>query len=210
MAAIVKSRFPEKRSRRFVCGSRTSRPNRSASLVIRPATDADCGAINRLATVATRDLLGPFLTSEQQAETHVFTPLDPWLIEDGTYFVAEIDGVIRASGGWSFREPMIRNPNLTSAPSSRGTASRARIRAMYTEPQSARHGIGRAMLSVCEMSARLSGHQQLELIATPVGELLYRACGFEKTGTVELTTPNGTAIQAARMVKNFRNHRPGV
>jgi GNAT superfamily N-acetyltransferase len=46
----------------------------------------------------------------------------------------------------------------------------ARIRAMYTDPVYARLGLGRAILAVCEVSARPSGHCELELLATPIGK----------------------------------------
>jgi len=173
-----------------------------APLHIRPATGADRPALENLAGLATRDLLGPFLSAEQRAVTSAFTPLDPWLIADGTYYVAEIDGEIRASGGWSWRSPMIHDPNAHSqAPESLAEGA-ARIRAMYTDPDHARMGLGRTILSVCELSARMAGMRRLELVATPVGELLYRACGYECVETVELEAPGGVVIPVARMQKD--------
>lgn len=172
-----------------------------ASVQIRPASGSDRRAIERLAEIATRDLLEPFLTIEQLAETSAFTPLDPWLLEDGTYFVAEIGGKIVASGGWSHRAPMIHDPNAAVQIPENLTGGTARIRAMYTDPAHARMGLGRTVLSVCEASARLAGYQRFELIATPVGELMYLACGYQRTESLKLETPGGVAIQVARMHK---------
>lgn len=172
-----------------------------APVLIRPATDADHPALEALAGLATRDLLGPFLSKEQRAATFAFTPLDPWLIEDGTYFVLEVNGKIRASGGWSWRGPMIHNPNRQYRPPESQSNGVARIRAMYTDPGHARKGFGRTILSVCELAARLAGVRRLELIATPVGELLYRACGFESVEIIDLDAPGGVIIPVTRMQK---------
>ncbi|MDP5220974.1 GNAT family N-acetyltransferase [Ruegeria sp. 2205SS24-7] len=130
-----------------------------------------------------------------------FTPLDPWLIEDRTYYVVEIDGVIRASGGWSHRAPMIHVPDMDQEqepPEMEGAAS---IRAMYTDPAFARRGLGQMLLGFCEMSARLSGHHQLQLIATPVGERLYERCGYTRVGATKLKVPQGVTILVTRMEK---------
>lgn len=189
-----------------VSGSLARLSKGPASVQIRPASSGDRRAIERLAEIATRDLLEPFLTKEQLAETSAFTPLDPWLLEDGTYFIAEIDGRIVASGGWSHRAPMIHDPNAAVQMPENPTGGTARIRAMYTDPTHARMGLGRTVLSVCEVSARLAGHQHFELIATPVGELMYLACGYERTELLKLDTPGGVAIQVARMQKIVRTN----
>ncbi len=168
---------------------------------IRPATEADLPVLDKLATSATRDLLGPFLSAEQRASSLDFTPFDPWLVTDGTYFVAELGGVVRASGGWSRRAAMIHQPaDRTICPDPLGPA---RIRAMYTDPVYARLGLGRAILAVCEASARLSGHSELELLATPIGKLLYVSCGFETVESVEIQSKDNVRFEVFRMQKRL-------
>nr|WP_233494753.1 GNAT family N-acetyltransferase [Ruegeria sp. A3M17] len=168
---------------------------------IRPATEADLPALDKLATSATHDLLGPFLSAEQRASCLVFTPFDPWLITDGSYFVAELDGVVRASGGWSRRMAMVHQPtDQTTCPDPSGPA---RIRAMYTDPDYARLGLGRTLLAVCEVSARLSGHFELELLATPIGRLLYLSSGFETLESVEIQSEDNVFFEVFRMQKSF-------
>lgn len=191
----------------FVSGNCTHFAQGPSPVLIRPATAADRQAVEELARIATRDLLGPFLTTEQRTVTSAFTPIDPWLIEDGTYFVIEIDGEICASGGWSWRMPMIHDPNTRIRPPAERGNGVARIRAMYTSPARARMGFGRTILSVCELAARLSGVHRLELIATPIGELLYRACGFESVEIIELNAPGDVIIPVSRMQKLIS---PGV
>lgn len=188
----------------FGSGSSRLETKAPAPVYFRPATGADHAEIEQLAKAATSDLLGPFLSAKQRKVTSAFTPLDPWLIQDGTYYVAEIGGVIRASGGWSRRTPMIHGPgNTRTCASGEETQTTARIRAMYTDPSCARTGLGRAMLTVCETSARIAGVSRLELIATPVGELLYSACGYEVLERVELDALDGVVIEVARMQKLF-------
>lgn len=185
----------------FVSGNSAQAAHGPAPVLLRPAAVADRPALEELAGLATRDLLGPFLSTEQRAVSSSFTPLDPWLIEDGTYFVVEIGGEICASGGWSWRRPMIHDPAAQIRPPETQSNGVARIRAMYTNPAWARMGLGRTVLSVCELAARIAGVRRLELIATPVGELLYRACGFESTQIIDLNAPGGVIIPVTRMQK---------
>ncbi len=186
----------------FESGSRKAATVAPAPVCIRPATEADRGAIERLARRATDGLLGPVLSAEQAAATSAFTPLDPWLIEDGTYFVLEIDSAIRASGGWSRRSPLIHDPQAQSSHTPCEETRSARIRAMYTDPSHARMGLARSILSVCEASARLAGMIRLDLIATPVGEFLYSACGYEVVERIDMNAPGGAVIPVARMQKH--------
>ncbi len=188
----------------FGSGSRSTPPEAPASVCIRPATGADRAAIECLARRATHDLLNPFLSAEQREATSAFTPLDPWLIEDGTYYVLEVDGVLRASGGWSGKTPLIHDPNAQSRPAQSKETGTARIRAMYTDPAYSRRGLGQSVLSFCETSARLAGISRLELIATPIGELLYGANGYEVVERIKMKAPGGVIIQVARMRKHFR------
>lgn len=185
----------------FESGSQKVATVAPAPVCIRPATGADRSAIERLARRATDGLLGPLLSAEQAAATSAFTPLDPWLIEDGTYFVLEIDGALRASGGWSRRSPLIHDPQARSSTAQSEETGSARIRAMYTDPSHARMGLARSILSVCETSARLAGMCRLDLIATPVGEFLYSACGYEVVEKIDLVAPGGVIIPVARMQK---------
>ena len=70
---------------------------------IRIARTDDEGALTALIERSTRKLLIPFLTSKQIEASLEAMTLDRRLIEDGTYFVAEIDGVLVACGGWGRR-----------------------------------------------------------------------------------------------------------
>ncbi len=170
---------------------------------VRLARKDDLVAVEALAKLATRDLLGPFLDASQQIASMDFTALDPWLIKDQTYFVIEVDGVIRASGGWSFRDGLVHSKEpLDSTPRMRSTGT-ARLRAMYTDPAMARKGIGRMLVTIAETSARLAGYTSMELLATPVGKLLYQVCGYTVLQDIRLTSCTGTTFNLAHMTKDL-------
>ena len=73
-------------------------------LVVRPATRADVPGLNALIDVSSRALSVGFYTPEQidAAVTYVFG-VDTGLVDDGTYFVVETEGLLVGCGGWSRR-----------------------------------------------------------------------------------------------------------
>ncbi len=77
----------------------------------------------------------------------------------------------------------------------------ARVRAMYTSPDHARQGIGRAIIDACEGAAREAGFKRTELMATMAGEPLYRACGYAVIEPHASTTSTGVHIPLLRMGK---------
>src|SRR3546814_21099031 len=102
------------------------------------------------------------------------------LVADGTYVLGEAGGRIAGCGGWSRRATLyggdhstgLRDPALLDP-----TTDAARIRAMYTDPDFARRGVGRLVISLCEHAARPAGFARAELMATLAGEPPYRSCG---------------------------------
>jgi GNAT superfamily N-acetyltransferase len=70
--------------------------------------------------------------------------IDRQLIEDGTYFVVEIDGIVAGGGGWSRRATLYGGDHLAGRDAALldPAPDPARIRAMYTHPDFARRGIG--------------------------------------------------------------------
>ena len=146
---------------------------------IRLATPTDVDALEILIERSTRMLLVPFLTPEQLAASFEVMTLDMQLIDDGTYFVAEQCGVAVGCGGWTRRRSFIttqRRPDRDCELLAPGREP-ARVRAMYTDPNHARRGIGRLILETCENAAREAGFTEGELLATLAGEPLYLATG---------------------------------
>ena len=150
-------------------------------------------------------LLVPFLTSEQLAASFEVMTLDIQLIDDGTYFVAEEGGVAIGCGGWTRRRSLIttqRRPHRDCELLAPGREL-ARVRAMYTDPNHARRGIGRLILETCENAAREAGFTEGELLATLAGEPLYLATGWQETERTVVATRSGIDVPAVRMVKQL-------
>ncbi len=153
---------------------------------------------------AISELQKPFLDESQIESSREIMGLDTQLIDDGTYFIIEVDGELAGCGGWSRRATMYggdQSPGR-SAVLLNPARDAARIRAMYTHPQHTRKGVGRLILSLCEEAARSEGFEIVELMATMAGEPLYRACGYQP---LERLTDDsgGVAVPLLRMSKSL-------
>lgn len=170
---------------------------------VRVATPADSGALESLIDLSTRMLLTPFLGSDAIGASLELMTLDRRLIDDGTYFVAEREGMLVASGGWGRRREYVTANGDTGGSPGLLDPSRdpARVRAMYTHPEFARRGLGRLILRTCEDAARRAGFTQAELLATLAGEPLYLAEGWREIERMSLQTGRGIDVPAVRMGK---------
>ncbi|ANT53279.1 GNAT family N-acetyltransferase [Mesorhizobium amorphae] len=174
------------------------------SLDHRLATRADMPALAELMNAAIGELQKPFLTETQIASSRAIMGLDTQLIDDGTYFIVEQNGVLAGCGGWSRRETLYggdRSPGRDAALLD-PTRDAARVRAMYTHPTFIRRGVGRLILKLCEDAARGEGFTRVELMATMAGEPLYRACGFEAVEEV-VDNRGGAGVPLLRMRKTL-------
>jgi GNAT superfamily N-acetyltransferase len=168
----------------------------------RLATRADIPALIALMNAAIGELQKPFLTEEQIASSRAIMGLDTQLVDDGTYFVVEQNGVLAGCGGWSRRATLYGGDRLPGRDEALldPTKDAARVRAMYTHPSYVRQGIGRLILTLCEDAARGEGFTTVELMATMAGEPLYRACGFEPVEKV-VDERGGAGVPLLRMRK---------
>jgi GNAT superfamily N-acetyltransferase len=174
------------------------------TLTHRLARRADLDALKHLMDAAISELQKPFLDENQIASSRTIMGLDTQLIEDGTYFVVELNGNPAGCGGWSRRATLYggdQTPGRSAAQLDPATDA-ARVRAMYTHPQHTRKGVGRLILSLCEQAARSEGFRRVELMATLAGEPLYRACGYEPCEQV-MDDRGGTAVPLVRMAKSL-------
>ena len=107
--------------------------------------------------IAIEQLQKEFLSAEEVAASHAVMGLDSQLVEDGTYFVVEDNGVLAGCGGWSRRATLyggdhsaeLRDPRLLNP-----ATEPARVRAMYSHPRFVRRGVGRMILEAAEQAAR--------------------------------------------------------
>jgi GNAT superfamily N-acetyltransferase len=175
-----------------------------STLTHRLARRDDAAALVTLMDAAITVLQRPFLSPAEIAASRAIMGLDTRLIDDGTYFVVEIDGVLAGCGGWSRRATLYggdhspgRQPDLLDP-----ARDAARIRAMYTAPGFARRGVGRAILTLCEAAAAAEGFRRVELAGTLSGAPFYAVCGYRVIEAFADAT-GGTAVPLLRMGKEI-------
>jgi GNAT superfamily N-acetyltransferase len=77
----------------------------------------------------------------------------------------------------------------------------ARIRAMYTDPDFARQGVGRLVMRLCEDAAMAAGFRRATMMATMAGVPLYEACGYAQVEPVLSAPVDGIRVPLVRMEK---------
>jgi GNAT superfamily N-acetyltransferase len=153
---------------------------------------------------AITELQKPFLDPRQIESSRMIMGLDTQLIDDGTYFIVEVNGEIAGCGGWSRRATLYGGDQTPGRNAGFLDPKRdpAKIRAMYTHPVHARQGIGRLILTLCEAAAKAEGFLRVELMATMAGEPLYRACGYQPIEQVQ-DERGGVPVPLIRMQKQL-------
>ena len=172
------------------------------ALTNRLATRDDIPLLRPLMDEAIGTLQKGFLDDAQIESSRSIMGLDTQLIDDGTYFVVEVDGEVAGCGGWSRRATLYggsHSPGRDAKLLDPATEP-ARVRAMYTHPAFARRGVGRFILALCQDAAAAEGFTRLELMATLSGRPLYEAFGFEPIEEV-LDAAGGVPVPMVRMGK---------
>ena len=178
----------------------------SDALLIRPASPADIGALRDLQRSAMCSLgAGYYTPADVAAAVRYVCMPDCELIEDGTYLVAELDGRLVGCGGWSLRRKAYAGPAHSQADAGRldPLTEPTHIRAMFTAPDVARQGVGRAILAAAEDGARAAGFRRARLGATLSGEDFCRRSGYLEIGRETAPLPDGTAIEVIVMEKDL-------
>ena len=171
-------------------------------MTIRLATVHDIPILAPLVNAAIEHLQKGFLDQGQIESSKAIMGIDQQLIDDKTYFVVEIDGTVAGCGGWSRRSTLCGGDHSEGRDSALldPTTDPARVRAMYTHPDSARRGVGRLVLEECEAAAANEGFVRLELMATRSGRPLYEAAGFVAIEDV-VDASGGAPVPLTRMGK---------
>lgn len=140
----------------------------------------------------------------EAANTKVFG-VDTGLIEDGTYFVAESEGVLVGCGGWSKRKALFGGDQYTDRDTGYldPLSDPAKIRAFFVHPQYARKGIAHEILRHCEKEARDCGFRALELMATLPGIAFYEREGFSGDERFDLDLGDGVLLELVPMRKEL-------
>ena len=184
---------------------------------IRLATIDDVPTLKDLIGESVSVLSAQFYTSKQItiALSHVFG-VDTQLILDGTYFIAEVDGHLAGSGGWSKRKTLFGGDQLKAAQADASpdaptdpapdallnpASDAARVRAFFVHPEWSRKGLGNLILKACEDAARNEGFRRVELAATLPGVPFYLAAGYEKAEEIPIAMPDGETLLTIRMTR---------
>lgn len=171
----------------------------------RSAKREDLDALKTLMDAAISENQKAYLDESQIASSRAIMGLDTQLIDDGTYFIIEINGQLAGCGGWSRRATMYGGDQTPGRIAALLDPAKdpARIRAMYTHPAHTRKGIGKLIISLCEDAAKAEGFTKMELVATLSGEPLYRACGFEAYENIT-DDRGGAGVPLLRMRKSLQ------
>jgi GNAT superfamily N-acetyltransferase len=179
----------------------------TAPFTHRIAEPSDLPALRALMQRAIETLQHGFLTPEQVTASHRVMGLDTQLIDDRTYMLVEsADGQIAGCGGWSWRATLYGGDDsiVARAPARLDPATdAAKIRAMYTNPDFIRRGVGSLVLRVCEGAARDAGFFRVELMATAAGVPLYEAAGYRPVDAMVEADVDGVKVPLVRMGKQL-------
>jgi GNAT superfamily N-acetyltransferase len=132
--------------------------------------------------------------------------VDTELIDDETYFVAEVNGQIIGCGGWSKRKTLYgasRYEDSRNSEELNPKTDSAKIRAFFIHPDFARKGIGTAILEACENAAKSYGFRSAEMMSTLPGVKLYSVCGYTGDEQVKIPVGENVDIICIKMSKNL-------
>ena len=171
------------------------------SFHVRRATAADADNIRALQDAAFRiEARTDYEPGEVDSFLRHAGALETALIEDGTWFIAEIDGEIVASGGWSARAApytaYIRNG--TAAP-----ADSAVIRGVYVDPAYAAAGLAQRIVDAIEDDIASSGYKSAHLATIYTSMPFYTAAGYRPCNLVSLSFPDGYELHGVAMTKGL-------
>ena len=167
----------------------------SPNVTIRRARMSDRNHLLAMQANSMRRLATPCY-SRQEVEAFIafVGTMDDQLIDEGTYYVGEIDGRVVASGGWS----RIRANYVSGAAVDR---TAAKIRSVFVHPDWARHGFGRLLMDRSEREAFVAGFNRVELNALLSGVPFYRALGYRTVRSIALDLPDGITFRGITMEK---------
>jgi len=179
---------------------------------IRLARNADAVELQRLIEASVRGLQAEDYSADAiEAAIADMYGVDTSLIDDGTYFVAEVpaEGTRRACivgcGGWSRRKTLFGGDQwhgreeLLLDPA----CDAAKIRAFFVHPSWARRGIATLILEACERAAITAGFRRVEMAATLSGVKFYEARGYVQHEALDVRLRDGLRIEVIHMEKSI-------
>lgn len=173
-------------------------------LDVRLAESDDLPALRDLVEQSVRGLLREVYTPRQiESSLKYLFGVDPALIEDGTYYIAEVDGNLAGAGGWSHRSAIYGRGDDEPPVYLDPAVDAARIRAFFVHPNYAGRGIAHELLYLSEAAAYRAGFRSAELLATWKGAPIYQSCGYTTIKEVSVTLPDGVTLTGLYMTKGL-------
>jgi GNAT superfamily N-acetyltransferase len=173
---------------------------------LRKATRADRSTLKQLIARSARTLGARDYRPEQiEAPLRGAFGVDTQLIDDGTYFVVELERKIVGCGGWSRRRTLFGGDAhaVRGAGELDPTLDAARIRAFFIDPDYERRGIGRTLLERCEAEAQAQGFTRFELMGTLSGVPLYQGLGCQRGEMLSYALAANVTMQFVPMRKEI-------
>lgn len=167
----------------------------SEDILVRVATSSDLSAVDDLLSRSYPALLKHnYPPSVLVTILPLISKANPALLRSGSYYVAELDGVIVGAGGWTPGSPVGQH----------GGEGLGHVRHVVTDHRNTRRGIGTAMMGHVFQTARASGMISLEALSTRTAVPFYAALGFVKKGEVQVPMgPARLSFAAERMLKRL-------
>ena len=179
---------------------------RQPSIEVRAATAADVPAIRRLHALSLRRLGRDHYdaaTLERVIEGGTF---QPELLRGGRYKVAQLGDRLVGCGGWLEGGPAAPVAIPPAATRQRIFGGAAVIRAVYVDPDLARHGIGRTLMTSIEAEARAAGKGLASLLSTAMAVRFFSRLGYAVERPLALALEGGKLIEVFAMTKALKAH----
>jgi GNAT superfamily N-acetyltransferase len=175
-------------------------------LKLRRARARDLAELREMHALSVRRLC-PHVYAPRQIEAIIaHGTMDDVLAADGAYFVAEAEGRLVGSGGWSLRTPgYARAAGGAVPPPAPGEAT---IRSVFVHPDWSRMGVATALMAAAERDARGGGAEIATLAATLSGLELYLKLGYRRTACFQLAFESGVGVPVAHMRKRLAPPQP--
>lgn len=142
------------------------------TFTIRPTTLEDKESIELILAASYGTLLEGFYDANILASAMPFmSTAQPALLNSGTYYIAECDGVAGACGGWTI-----------TVPGGKGIEDKelAHIRHVATHPDHLRKGLARYIMKHCFAEAKAAGVLRLSCFSSLAAVPFYESVGFSK------------------------------
>ena len=170
--------------------------------VMPTAMPMDAGALYAMRALSMRALATKVYSASEVESflAHIGT-MDPYLIDDGTFFIAESGDQVVGCGGWTLRSAGCSRHGASEA--ANDAAYAPIVRSIFVHPRFVRQGVARRIMTLIERTLVFGGHREAKLTATLSGLPFYPSLGYQMGKTLRLRLPDGETFTAMAMRKQL-------